>query len=85
MILTVEEAAVLLGVDPHTVTLWERRFGCPSRVQLSHDQWGYAQEELIALRVELDATFSISAAVARVHASSRNPQVPRHAARAQGG
>jgi hypothetical protein len=68
MILTPKEAAVMLGVEPDTIAVWELRFGYPERRSVSPDQWGYASEDLIALRVGLDTTFSVAAAVARARA-----------------
>lgn len=70
MILTLDEAAVFLGINPTTVELWEHHFGCPRRLEL-HDGPGYAHEDLLALRVALDTTVSIPAAVAVVRGSAR--------------
>ena len=70
MILTRDEAAVFLGIDPETVEVWEQHFGCPHRLGLG-DSPGYAHEELTALRVALDTTFSIPAALAVVRGSAR--------------
>ncbi len=70
MILTLDEAAVFLGIDPGTVEVWEQHFGRPQRLQLG-DGPGYAHEELTALRVALDTTFSIPAAVAVVRGGAR--------------
>lgn len=70
MILTLDEAAVFLGIDPGTVEVWEHQFGCPQRLELG-DGPGYAHEELTALRVALDTTFSIPAAVAVIRGSVR--------------
>ena len=75
MILTPDEAAVFLGIKAGTVEVWEKHFGCPRRVGLG-DGSGYAHEELTALRVALDTTSSIPAAVAVVHgAAARQRQV----------
>lgn len=70
MILNREEAAVFLGIDPDTVEVWEQRFGCPQRLELEYGRPGYAHEELTALRVALDTTFSIPAAVAAVRGTA---------------
>jgi hypothetical protein len=70
VILTLDEAAVFLGIDPGTVEVWEQHFGCPQRLELG-DGPGYAHEELTALRVALDTTFSIPAAVAVIRGSAR--------------
>lgn len=70
MILTRDEAAVFLGIDPDTVEVWEQYFGCPQRLELERDQPGYAHEELTALRVALDTTSSIPAAVAVVRGTA---------------
>ena len=70
MILTMDEAAVFLGIDPNTVEVWEQHFGCPQRLELERGQPGYAHEELTALRVALDTTFSIPAAVAVVRGTA---------------
>ncbi len=69
MILTVEEAAVMLGVKPDTVTVWDERFGCPTRLEFGGLS-GYAHDELVALRNALDTTFSIASAVARTRAAA---------------
>ncbi len=69
MILTLDEAAVFLGIAPGTVELWEKHFGCPQRLELG-DRPGYAHEELTALRVALDTTSSIPAAVAVIHGTA---------------
>ena len=70
MILTLDEAAVFLGIDPDTVELWEQHFGCPQRFELEHDRPGYAHEDLTSLRAALDTTSSIPAAVAVVRGTS---------------
>lgn len=69
MILTVDEAAVFLGVEPGTVEVWEQHFGYPQRLELA-DGPGYAHEELTALRVALDTTPSIPAAIAVVRSGT---------------
>ena len=69
MILTLDEAAVFLGIDPGTVEVWEQHFGCPRRLELG-DRPGYAHEELTALRVALDTTSSIPAAVAVIRGTA---------------
>ena len=68
--MTLDEAAVFLGIDPGTVEVWEQQFGCPQRLGLG-DSSGYAHEELTALRVALDTTFSIPAAVAAIRGTAR--------------
>jgi hypothetical protein len=68
VILNLDEAAVFLGID-HTVEVWERHFGCPQRLDRG-DGPGFAHEELTALRVALDTTFSIPAAVAVVRGTA---------------
>jgi hypothetical protein len=70
MILTLEEAAVVLSVDPDTVRLWEQRVGCPTRLGVGDGRWGYVHDELIALRAALDTTLSIASAVAKVRGES---------------
>jgi hypothetical protein len=71
MILSPLEAAVLLGVDAETIEIWEERFGYPTRCTAGAE-WGYAHEDLIALRIGLDTTFSVAQAVAR----ARAPEMP---------
>ena len=70
MILTLDEAAVFLGIGPDTVELWEQYFGCPQRLDREQDRPGYAHEELTALRVALDTTSSIPAAVAVIRGTA---------------
>ena len=70
MILRLDEAAVFLGINPNTVELWEHHFGCPVRLEL-RDGPGYAHEDLLALRVALDTTVSIAAAVAVARSSAQ--------------
>lgn len=66
MILPPQEAAVLLGVRPETISAWEFRFGCPRSRPMSDGGRGYDHADLVALRVALDETFSVAAAVSRV-------------------
>jgi hypothetical protein len=68
MILSPQEAAIMLGVETDTIAVWELRFGYPERRNVGPDQWGYAHEDLISLRIGLDTTFSVAAAVARARA-----------------
>jgi hypothetical protein len=69
VILTLDEAAVFLGIAPGTVEVWEKHFGCPQRLELG-DGPGYAHEELTALRVALDTAVSIPAAVAVIRGTA---------------
>jgi hypothetical protein len=54
LVLGLDEAAIMLGVDPETVMDWDTRFGYPRRITLADGRWGYSPGDVIALRVRLD-------------------------------
>jgi transposase-like protein len=76
--LTVDDAANLLGVSPHTLRVWEGRYGFPTS---SPSEALYNQSEVLALRDSLEDGVSITSAVihARAHNRRRRTAAAAHA------
>jgi hypothetical protein len=66
--LSLDEAAALLGIDPHTLLAWEARYGFPTS---SPSESHYSHSELLALRDGLRDGASIASAVARARVQTR--------------
>ncbi|MGA8762830.1 MAG: MerR family transcriptional regulator, partial [Candidatus Sulfotelmatobacter sp.] len=65
--LSVDDAADLLGVSPHTLRVWEEHYGFPTS---SPSEARYNQSEVLALRDSLEDGVSITSAV--IHARAHN-------------
>lgn len=63
--LSLDDAAALLGVHPHTLLAWETRYGFPTS---SPSEGHYNQSEVLALRDSLEDGVSIASAVIRARA-----------------
>ena len=66
--MTTEEAAQLLGITPHQLTVWSSRLGHPSWRTTDDGHRIYDHAEVLALRRALDQSSSISAAMATAYA-----------------
>ena len=66
--LSLDAAAVILGVPPHTVLAWETRYGFPTS---SPDEGCYNRVEVLALRDTLEDGVSIASAVGRARAQTK--------------
>jgi len=66
--LSLDEAAALLGINPHTLLAWEARYGFPTS---SPSESRYSHSEVRALRDGLRDGVSIASAVARARAQTR--------------
>lgn len=60
--LGLDHAATLLGVSPHTLLVWQARYGFPTS---SPSEPRYNQSEVLALRDSLEHGLSIPSAVSR--------------------
>jgi hypothetical protein len=75
--LSLDRAATLLGVTPHTLLEWDARYGFPTSSSLERR---YNQAEVLALRESLADGLSIASAVTRARERSRHrrgPTAPR--------
>jgi hypothetical protein len=66
--LSLDAAAAILGVEPHTVLAWETRYGFPTS---SPDEGRYNRGEVLALRDTLEDGVSIASAVSRARARTK--------------
>ena len=75
-LLRTHAAATLLGVSPHTLRSWERRFGYPTprRTAGGHRQFELAEVE--ALRQAFEETHNISSAISIARARGSGPSSP---------
>jgi hypothetical protein len=71
--LGLDHAATLLGVSPHTLLVWQARYGfpTPSPVELR-----YSQSEVLALRDCLEDGLSIASAVVRARQKTKRRRAP---------
>ncbi|HUA47014.1 MAG TPA: hypothetical protein VMA77_17405 [Solirubrobacteraceae bacterium] len=67
--MSLDRAATLLGVTPHTVLEWDARYGFPTSSSLERR---YNQAEVLALRDSLEDGLSIASAVTRARERSRH-------------
>lgn len=66
--LGLDHAATLLGISPHTLLVWQVRYGFPTS---SPAELRYNQTEVLALRDSLEDGLSISSAVIRAREQTR--------------
>lgn len=66
--LGLDHAATLLGISPHTLLVWQVRYGFPTS---SPAELSYNQSEVLALRDSLAEGLSISSAVIRARQQTR--------------
>jgi hypothetical protein len=74
--LSVDDAATMLGVSPHTLQVWEGRYGFPTS---SPSEALYNRSEVLALRDSLEDGVSITSAVIHARAHNRRRRAAAHA------
>lgn len=73
--MSTEQAAQLLGITPHQLAVWSKRFRHPAWHTGGDGQRVYNHGEVHALRRALDRSSSISAAMAIAYAERRDNNV----------
>ena len=74
--LGLDHAATLLGVSPHTLLVWQARYGFPTS---SPVELRYSQSEVLALRDCLEDGLSIASAVVRARQKTKRRRAPTSA------
>jgi hypothetical protein len=74
--LSVDDAANLLDVSPHTLQVWEGHYGFPTS---SPSEERYNRSEVLALRDSLEGGVSITSAVTHARAQNRRRRTAAHA------
>lgn len=67
--LTTVDAAKLLGVTPHTLRLWEQRYGFPTSLRTPGVRRSFDFGEVMLLRDALEHEISIASAISRARAN----------------